>query len=219
MYYILYLYCAVYYITHIYIYILSCIVYMYMYYVFLPMTSRFPISPFTGRYSSPTAVRCALLGRCDSVVIGYRHDVPLIGNGTMSFLLMDSPSFFCPEKHQGSLEGFYNLWKSMVHENNDWVLYDPMYIHVCTTYIRFRCLKIIQQFQFQLCIKSMPTPPKIMRIICPISVIIVSKDLDLERVSSAWLGSAEQGTNNKEWVLEPAKRNVPHQNWQPKFDS
>lgn len=51
---------------------------------------------------------------------------------------------------------------------------------------------------------SVPNPK--LRVICPISVIIASKDLDLERVSSAWLGSAEQGTNDKEWVMEPARK-------------
>ena len=51
---------------------------------------------------------------------------------------------------------------------------------------------------------SVPNPK--LCVICPISVIIASKDLDLERVSSAWLGSAEQGTNDKEWVMEPARK-------------
>lgn len=102
MYYVLYLYlrCVLY---HIYIIMYSIYylynIYIYTYYVFLPMTSRFPISPFTGRYSSPTAVRCAVLGRCDLAV------------------LLHGPSVFCPEKRHGlfgrilQFVYFYCRWK------------------------------------------------------------------------------------------------------------
>ena len=126
MYYVSVLCCVVYYIIDILsciVYIIYTYIYIYMYYVFLPWL-HFPI------------YRQILLTHSGAMRCAWQMWLGCFADGPSVFALKNARII------GRILQFVYCIF--IVHENNDWCCVIPCIYMYVRTYIRFRCLKIVQ---------------------------------------------------------------------------